>query len=338
MSLRGVVRAINRTARHIERDQQRRARLAAQQYKQLQKQQAILDAAQAVREYEEYVSVLKTIHCDCSEAVDWTAMQQENPPSPPVATDERARIAQHKFDTYQPSFLDKLFKLGPGKIKRLEEAVGKARQQDEQAYSDKQADYQKQYEDWQERQEVARLVLAKDSDVYGQVIDAFAPFESIAQLGSRMEFTYTSDHIEVDLHVNSSNVIPDFTVSQLASGKLSRKALSASKFNELYQDYVCSCLLRIAREVQAHLPVSQVVVHAIGESLNTATGRVEKPIIVSAAMPRATLEHINFAAIDPSDSMRNFNHTMKFTKTAGFLPVERIGLAAPIPYPKKRYG
>ncbi|MGF7218798.1 hypothetical protein GGR92_004977 [Spirosoma lacussanchae] len=336
MSIRGVVCAINRTARHIERDQQRRARVAAQQYKLLQKQQAIQDAAQAVREYEEYVSVLKTVHCDCSDPVDWSAMQHENPPTAPVVTDERERTAQHKLDTYQPSFLDKLFKLGPGKIRRLEEAVYKARQQDEQLFKDRQADYQKQYEDWQDRQELARLVLAKDSDVYGQVIDAFAPFESISQLGSRLEFTFTSDHIEVDLHVNSANVIPDFTVSQLASGKLSRKAVSASKFNELYQDYVCSCLLRIAREVQAHLPVSQVVVHAIGESLNSATGLLEKPILVSAAMPRVTLERINFAVIDPSDSMRNFNHTMKFTKTGGFQPVERVGLAAPIPYPKKR--
>lgn len=335
MSLRGVVRAINRTARHIERDQQRRARVAAQQYKFLQKQQAVLDTAQAVREYEEYINVLRTIHCDCSDTIDWLVIHQESPPTIPVITNERERTAQNKLATYQPSFLGKLFKLDSGKIKRLEEAVIIARQQDEQAFKGWQADYKKQYEEWQDQQELARLVLAKESDVYKEVIDAFAPFESIAQLGSRLEFTFTSEHIEVDLHVNSANVIPDFTMSQLTSGKISRKALSATKFNEIYQDYVCSCLLRVAREVQAHLPVSQVVVHAIAESLNTATGIVEKQVILSVAMPRTTVERMNFTAIDPSDSMLNFNHNMKFTKTGGFQPVDRVGIAAPIPYPKK---
>ncbi|MEZ0612299.1 hypothetical protein ACAW74_27570 [Fibrella sp. WM1] len=336
MSLRGAVRVITTTARRVERSQQRRARLAARQYKEFQKHQAIVDAAQAVAEYNEYVSVLKTVHCDCSDVVDWAAMQQEAPPVMPVRTDEQERSAQAKFDTYQPSFLDKLFRSGPKKSQRLQEAIGQAKQQDDQLFRDKQAEYNRQHEEWQDRQELARQVLAKNSDVYGQVIEAFAPFEDIAELGSRLEFTFTSDHIEVDLLVNATDVVPDFTVSQLASGKLSRKPLSASKFNELYQDYVCSCLLRIGREVQAHLPVSQVVVHALARNLNTATGLVEKQVILSVAMPRFTLDGINMMAIDPSDSMRNFNHTMKFTKTGGFSPVERVGLAAPIPFPKRR--
>jgi hypothetical protein len=64
--------------------------------------------------------------------------------------------------------------------------------------------------------------------------------------------------------------------------------------------------------------------------LNPATGQIERQVIVSASMPRATLEKLNFTALDPSDSMRNFNHTMKFTKIGGFQAVERVGLAAPL--------
>ena len=335
MSLTGVVRAVSRTVRHIERDQQRRARVAAQQYKLLQKQQTVLDAAQAVREYEAYLRVLKAVHCDCSEPIDWLTIQRETPPAIPVATNEGEQTAMDRLASYQPSWLDRLFKLGPKKTTRLEEDILNARYQDEQRFKDRQAEYKNQYEDWQQWQEMSRQVLAKESDVYGQVIDAFAPFEPIAQLGSRLEFTFTSDHIEVDVHVNAADVIPDFTVSQLASGKLSRKALPISKSNEIYQDYVCSCLLRTAREVQAHLPVSQVVVHAVAAVLNRATGLLENQVILSVAMPRDTLERMNFTAIDPSDAMSNFNHTMKFTRTGGFKPVDRVGIAAPIPYPKR---
>ena len=108
-----------------------------------------------------------------------------------------------------------------------------------------------------------------------------------------------------------------------------------SKFNELYQDYVCGRLLRVAREVQAHLPVSQTVVHALAEQLNPATGQIERHVILSAAMPRATLSKLNFTALDPSDSRRNFTHTMKFTKTGGFQAVDRVGLAAPLPVTRR---
>jgi hypothetical protein len=146
-----------------------------------------------------------------------------------------------------------------------------------------------------------------------------------------MEFTYTADHIEVDFCTNPVSVVPDFVVSQLSGGRISRKPLTVSKINELHQDHVCSCLLRIAREIYAHLPVSQVVVHALTDQVNPATGLAERHIILSAVMPRTILAGLNFAALDPSDALKNFDHNMKFTRTGGFQPVERLGLAAPLP-------
>ena len=330
MSWKGNVRSFAAAARRIERNQQRRARVAAQEFKQLQKQQAVTSAAEAVAAYNEYLSVIKSLHHDCSDPLNWPAMQREAAPTPPAPGTEHERTAQATLEAYQPGFFDRLFKRGPAKTQRLEEAVTAARQHDQQLTIERQAEHARQLTEWQERQDLTRQVLAKDSDVYRQVLEIFNPFEGVGPLGTHLEFTFTADHIEVDVHVNTAEVIPDFVVTQLASGKLSRKALPVSKFNELYQDYVCGCLLRVAREVQAHLPVSQVVSHALTKQLNPATGLVESQVIVSAAMPRTTLAQLNFAALDPSDSMRNFNHTMKFTKTGGFQAVERVGLATPL--------
>jgi hypothetical protein len=67
-----------------------------------------------------------------------------------------------------------------------------------------------------------------------------------------------------------------------------------------------------------------VVVNAIGNLLNSATGRQEDQAILSVSIYRDSLDQINFDAIDPSDSMRNFVHNMKFSKTTGFSPVEKI--------------
>ncbi|GAB2563476.1 hypothetical protein [Spirosoma areae] len=336
MSWKGAVRSFAATARRIERDQQRRTRVATQQFKQLQKEQAITSAAQAVRDYDEYISVIKSVHYDCSDWLNWSAMQQEPPPSSPSRSIQEEQRAQAALDAYQPTFFDRLFKQGPRKVQRLEETIIAARQRDQQITIERQAEYARQLNEWQDRQYLTRQVLDRDSDVYSQVLEIFAPFEGNSHLESRLEYTFTADHIEVDVHVSSADVIPDFVVSQLASGKLSRKALPVSKFNELYQDYVCGCLLRVAREVQALLPVSQVVVHALAKQLNPINGQVESQVIVSAAMPRATLTELNFITLDPSDSMHNFNHNMKFSKTGGFQAVDRVGLAAPIPLNKRR--
>lgn len=330
MSWKGAARSFAAATRRIERDQQRRARVATQQFKQLQKEQAITSAAQAVAGYNDYIGIIKSIHHDCSDELNWSAMQHERLPVAPAPSTRHEQAAQAALDTYQPGFFDRLFKRGPGKIQRLQEALVEARRHDQQLTTERQAEHARQLTEWQDRQDLTRQVLAKDSDVYPQVLEVFAPFEGVDHMGSHVEFTFTADHIEVDVHVNTAEVIPDFVVTQLASGKLSRKALPISKFNELYQDYVCGCLLRVAREVQAHLPVSQVVTHALTRQLNPATGLVESQVIVSAAMPRATLAQLNFTALDPSDSMRNFNHTMKFTKTGGFQAVDRVGLAAPL--------
>lgn len=76
-----------------------------------------------------------------------------------------------------------------------------------------------------------------------------------------------------------AEVIPDFALTQLSSSKLYRKPLTIGKFNELYQDYVCGYLLRVAREVQAHLPISRVVAHALVDQLNPVTGQIERHVI-----------------------------------------------------------
>jgi hypothetical protein len=67
-----------------------------------------------------------------------------------------------------------------------------------------------------------------------------------------------------------------------------------------------------------------VFVHAVGEILNPQTGHQEQQPIVSVAIPRATLNKLNFNQIDCSDSMSNFSHRMKFSKTKGFAPVEAL--------------
>ncbi|MBO2642184.1 hypothetical protein [Shewanella algae] len=96
------------------------------------------------------------------------------------------------------------------------------------------------------------------------------------------------------------------------------------KFNEIYQDYVCSCVLRVGNELFSAIPDNLVIVTAVDELLNSQTGHLEDAPILSVAVSRSTIERLNLEAIDPSDSMDNFKHNMSFKKTKGFERVERI--------------
>jgi len=97
-----------------------------------------------------------------------------------------------------------------------------------------------------------------------------------------------------------------------------------TKYYELYQDYVCGAVLRVARELFALFPIEMIIVTAVAELLNTKTGHLEIQPILSVVIPRETINKLNFELIDPSDSMGNFLHQMKFLKTKGFQPVREI--------------
>jgi len=99
------------------------------------------------------------------------------------------------------------------------------------------------------------------------------------------------------------------------------------RFFGIYQDYVCGCVLRVARELFALLPTGIVMVTAIGNLLNTQTGYLEEKPILSVAIPRETLEGLNIDGVDPSDLMSNFVHRVSFHKTKGFRAVEALRLS-----------
>ena len=59
--------------------------------------------------------------------------------------------------------------------------------------------------------------------------------------------------------------------------------MTKTKYYDIVQDYVCSCSIRVARDLMALLPVGQVIVHAVDEVLNTSTGYKEEITILSVS-------------------------------------------------------
>jgi hypothetical protein len=325
MGWKGTLRSIEAAGRRAEREAQRRRRELERQRKQLERMQELERAAYEVEVYENHIDLLLSVHKECSNPWNWKAIKSAAPPREPERTHSHEESAQAALDGFKPSLLDKMLKRVDSKRDELAKAVEEAKKIDEREYQESLRAYEQEHRDWEAACELASQVLSGNPEAYLDAIRQTNPFSDIAELGSSVEFqVYGEFLVEAILHVQGEDVIPSEVKSLLKSGKLSVKQMPKSKFYELYQDYVCGCVLRIARELFALLPIKMVTVNAVGELLNTETGYKEMKPILSVAIPQETLRNLNLEMIDPSDSMGNFVYRMAFKKTKGFQAVEAI--------------
>ncbi len=266
-----------------------------------------------VEDYEERIEEIKSIHKICSEPVDWQQLASQPEPFPYLGTGPLEAEARKQYDEYQPSFLDKLMSKVNEKEKELEDAITLARQEDQQDYSD-----------WQNLQALAERVLAGDIDMYFYVLEEMHPFEDILEFGSNFDVgTDSPDFLEVEFHAKTARVVPERIVSLTQTGRLSSKDMTKTMHYDLVQDYICSCTLRIAREMFALLPIQTVVIH-VEDTVEDTEGQKHDDTVLSVLIERNQLDRINFDYIDPSITIESLRANMDFKKTKGLKPVERI--------------
>jgi len=328
MTWRGALRSLEAAARRAERESRRRQNELERQGKQLNKMLEKERAAYDVAVYQNRIDMLRSIHKECGPVWDWNRIKGSAPPNPPTRQGNHERAARSALQNFCPTFIDKLFGRVESKRQGLADAVDSAIKADESAYQQALTIYEQRSAEWQEKQELADRVLSSDLQTYLELINEVSPLHEISELGSKLEFRlHNSSAIEVTIRVNGEGVVPTETKTQLQSGKLSVKKMSQGQFNEIYQDYVSGCVLRVARELFALLPFTVAIVNATAMVLNPQTGHMDEQPILSVAIQRKTLEGLNLGLIDPSDSLRNFVHEMDFKKTTGFKPVKKLDLS-----------
>jgi hypothetical protein len=324
MGWKGTLRSLEAEARRRDREARRRQRELERQRAQLEKMQEMERAAYEVEVYENDLEVFLSIHKDCAQSWDWEEINSAPPPTKPERSHERERSAQEELDGFKPSFAVKLLGRTESKREELVRAVDWAKQADEREYWEALEAYERDHADWEATRQLAGRILEGDPDAFADAIVQAGPFSEISGFGSSVRCQVDGSSLaQATLRVNDQ-VIPKESKTLLKSGKLSVKAMTKTKFYELYQDYVCGCVLRVARELFALLPTEMAIVTAESQLLNTQTGHLEMQPILSVAIPRKTLETLNFERLDPSDSLNNFMHRMKFMKTKGFKPVEAL--------------
>lgn len=250
----------------------------------------------AVEAYENTIERIHSIHIEADDSINWIKVRGSEPPYqlPCGEMGEKEKAA----------------------LQKLQEEVIAASEQDKQEYLA-----------WERDVQVATKVLEGDIDTYFQVIEEFAPLDDLTEFGSGFEFGCEDPKVmEIEFEVNTEDVVPKEHLSLTKTGKLSKKQMPKGRYFDIQQDYVCSCVIRIARDMFALLPLHTVYIHAVDNRLNTATGYVEKITILSVKLEKGKLNRLNFANIDCSDALEAFKHKMHFKKTKGFEPVARLAI------------
>jgi len=325
MGWKGFVRSVNSSIKAAERDSRRRQRALEKQQIQEQRMEEREQAALEVEIYENYIDRLVSVHKEYSDRIDWNSVKDSQPPSKPTRQSVNEEKAKTLYETYKPGMVDKLLKRTDKRKEGLYNDIDKGRNLDDAEYNKAIEEFETATSDWEDSTKLAARLLDNDKDAYLEVIQELNAFAEIAEIGSSLNFIIGESRIiEASLNVHGEEVIPNESKSLLRSGNVSVKKMPLGKYYELYQDYICSCVLRVANELFSVLPVNSVVATAIDNLLNSSTGHIEEQPILSVAIPRATLETLNLDVIDPSDSMRNFVHNMNFKKTKGFAAVEKL--------------
>lgn len=323
MGWKGTVRSIGAAVRAAERDAKRRQRELEKQQKQYEKMQALEQAAYEVEVYENDIEIIQSIHKECSDQIDWEIISKSQAPKKPSNLKNGEKSARSTADNYKPGFIDKIFKKEEKKRMLYSDNIVSAIEEDKIEHKNNINNWDKELNDWKESVELAQLLLNGNEKAKIKAIEDLDPFSEIANLGSSLTISVDDNSlVEATIHIRGNDIVPSEVKSLLKSGKLSVKSMPKGKFNEIYQDYVCSCALRVANELFSAIPDDMVIVTAVDELLSSKTGHLEKSPILSICASRSTLESLNMNNIDPSDSMSNFIHNMTFKKTKGFDPVE----------------
>ena len=267
-----------------------------------------------VEEHENYLELIRSVHKECEEPIDWKALRDA--PAPfvkgqpgPAEQETAAQLADQK-----PGFMSRLFGGAEKQQRDQEAALEAAKAADAEAYTE-----------WEESKTFAERILKGDTDAYLEAIETANPFEDFADYGSDLEFgTDQPGRMEIEFRVLSKDVVPEQSLSLTQTGKLSEKAMTKTAYFDIMQDYVCSAAIRLGRELFSVLPVDYVMVHAVDGVLDTSTGNDEEFTLLSVLFTREGFEGCNFDRIDPSDFVERFQHNMSFAKTTGFHPVPRL--------------
>jgi hypothetical protein len=293
---KGKLRAIHAAQRRAERGAQKRARELERQAKEQAKLSAQEQARLEVETHENKLDLLVSVHKEQGEVWDWLGLLTALPPPTPK------KSLHHEHRAHQLIAV-----LPADQKKNADVMLEQARLHDEQAFQQQQLAYAEEKDEWEKLKSLARRVLSGEHQSYKDALTEFNPFVEIHGLGTKLGFKVHNPKLLICyLKARGIDAVPSEVKTLTSTGKLSVKQMPKARFHELYQDYLCSCILRVAREAFALLPIETLLITASVDTVDTRTGHPAEQPVLSAAIQKKTIENLDFDRLDPSDALDNF--------------------------------
>lgn len=247
----------------------------------------------------------------CSE-ISWQAVNSMKPPYDMSQDGPNKSKAVKIYENYEPGLFEKIFKfLEERKKEKLLKNIGEAEKKDKALSSN-----------YEILHELSENIINGNLDAYFQVIDEMRPFDRLLKYGSEIEIgTNDPSSMEVEFKANSEDVIPK---SRFEKEMLKDDSEIEITYYEVVEEYVCSSILLIAKNIMNIIPVNKVVVHAVDNVLDIDKGIKDNITILSIVFDRETLSRLNMNSINLVDAIDYFICNMRHQKTSGFKSVERI--------------
>jgi len=313
--LRELERGANRNARQAESEEKQRA-LAA----------VFEEGSNTLNQYQHLLTSAVSLHKDCCSYINWEFLSKVDPPNEISKENYFEKIAIEKKNNFKPSPIKKIFGLKEKEILKLDEEINLARERDEETYKSLLEKHNEDFQNWEREKNLAIQVLNSNEKAFEQVLNDRFSLKSNPFIGKSITFHFDDEkNLTSDLYIHPiDEIIPSFDLKQLKSGVLSKKEMSLSKRLDFYKEYVCSAVIRLARETFAILPFTEVVINAKCDQLNKKTGYMKETIFLSVFIPKSTLDKINLQFVVPSIALENFKHNLEFKRLTGFNEVPQV--------------
>ncbi len=286
---RAQARAIKEEARRLKEEQKELARQAAE---------AERRAAQAeVEAFESHLGELTGAHRVMPQFYNWSAQHFSLPPHPPVF-----HTKNHLREAVETALLTQEYE-------GLEGRLSVAWSKDEQWYYESYSAYELRYGRWARLKTLAQELHAGDANA---VVNAHAELEAqgFSHAGTEGLVLQPCDarRLYVALRVAGRDITPGEVKTLTQSGKVAVKTMAKNRAREIYEDYVCSSCLAVARRLFGTLPLAEIIVTAYVPSLSAISGNETDVSIASVHFTKKKFGALNFDNLDPSDALQSFRH------------------------------
>ena len=298
MSYSRNIRANEAAFRRQEREAQRHQRELERRAKEQAKLSAIELARLEVETFENQIEMLLSVHKEVGKSWNWSVLKASLPPPCPL------KKSYHELRAKQNSLVTPPWQVGDSNA-----IIEQSRLQDESIFRQEYQAYTDAHAQWNRLMELSTRILAEEEGAFSDALAEYGPLDEVSDSDTSIDLKiFYSKLLECRLKLDGKKMIPPEIKSLTANEKLVTKPMPKGRFFEIYQGWISSCVLRVARELFAFLPLDTVLVTVLIDTLDYSTGHpIELPVL-SVSMPRVEINRLRYDQLNPYNAIENFPH------------------------------